>query len=179
VEEGEQLAQLEPVFLNEPLKRMLDIQRVDEYSYVMDRQLLRNPMMVMLFENSVRRLLAGKATSVRQYMPYFSSPTTRHPQADTTFLNLCITTCALREEVPQGEGAVDDLGFQLDMQQQTDPGLKLTPALFLWYDDPSHRAELTSQLKRDYMALSHIPSMVTMLALDGRVLHQNGECGCK
>jgi hypothetical protein len=44
------------------------------------------------------------------------------------------------------------------------------------YDDPSHRAELTSQLKRDYMALSHIPSMVTMLALDGRVLHQNGEC---
>jgi hypothetical protein len=138
VEEGEQLAQLEPVFLNDPLKRMLDIKRVDEYSYVMDRQLLRNPMMVMLFENSVRRLLAGKATSVRQYMPYFSSPTTQHPQADTTFLNLCITTCALREEVPQGEGVADDLGFQLDMQQQAEPGLKLTPALFLWVSQTLH-----------------------------------------
>lgn len=34
--------------------------------------------------------------------------------------------------------------------------------------------ELTSQLKRDYMALSHIPSIVTVLAADGRVLHQNG-----
>jgi hypothetical protein len=31
-----------------------------------------------------------------------------------------------------------------------------------------------SQLKRDYMALSHIPSIVTVLTADGRVVHQNG-----
>lgn len=40
-----------------------------DYAYVMEKQLLRNPMLVLLLENSVRRLLAGKATSVRQFMP--------------------------------------------------------------------------------------------------------------
>lgn len=31
-----------------------------------------------------------------------------------------------------------------------------------------------AQLKRDYVALSHIPSLVTAFSPDGRVLHQNG-----
>jgi hypothetical protein len=32
----------------------------------MEKQLLRNPMLVMLFENSIMRLMEGKATTVRQ-----------------------------------------------------------------------------------------------------------------
>jgi hypothetical protein len=47
------------------------------------------------------------------------------------------------------------------------------------YDLPNRESDLTSQLKRDYMALSHIPSMVSVLAFDGRVLHQNGESTCR
>jgi len=192
--EAEQLARLEPVFLNRPLQSMLDVKTLEEYTFVMEKQMLRNPMLVLLLENSVRwvrwivdewlgcacatylgcmhaliqpclmrrstahntstrRLLAGKATSVRQYMPYFTSPSTRFVATQSTFISLQITTCGFLDEE---DGSI-------------------SPALFLWYNAPSSQLELTAQLKRDYMALAHIPSIVTVLASDGRVLHQNGE----
>jgi hypothetical protein len=190
-EPGAQLAQLEPVFLNDPLSKMLGIMRLDEYAQIMDRQLLRNPMMVMLFENSVRRLLAGKATSVRQYIPHVASDISSNgnsssssgggrgtDHSSTTFINLCITACALKEDVEEGRGRSSSGGGSVfsDDSAESAGVSSATPALFLWYDLPSSQAELTSQLKRDYMALSHIPSMVSVLAFDGRVLHQNGEC---
>ena len=99
-----------------------------------------------------RRLLAGKATSVCQYMPYFTSPQSRHPSTSCTFINLQINTCCFQD----ADGSI-------------------SPALFLWYNAPSSDRELMSQLQRDYMALSHIPSMVTVFAMDGRVVHQNGK----
>lgn len=55
----------------------------------------------------------------------------------------------------------------------------IAPSLCLWYNAPSSQLDLTAQLKRDYMALSHISSCVTMLAADGRVLHQNGARVCR
>lgn len=81
-------AHMEPVFLNKALKQMLDARDFEEYTFTMDKQLSRNPMLAMLFENCVQRLLAGKDTSVRQYTPLFSSPTSVHPTAQATFINL-------------------------------------------------------------------------------------------
>jgi hypothetical protein len=75
-----------------------------------------------------------------------------HPVANCSFISLQINTCYF---------------------QDTDGSI--SPALFLWYNAPSSQMELMSQLKRDYIALSHIPSMVTVFAMDGRVLHQNGK----
>lgn len=57
-------------------------------------------------------------------------------------------------------------------QQQ---GRPLAPALFLWFNAPSSQFDLTSQLKRNYLALATVPSMVAVFAMDGRVLHQNSE----
>jgi hypothetical protein len=45
------------VYLNSPLQKMLDIHTTEEYTFIMEKQLMRNPMLVMLFENSVRYLL--------------------------------------------------------------------------------------------------------------------------
>ncbi|GBF95128.1 hypothetical protein Rsub_07712 [Raphidocelis subcapitata] len=153
--QSEHLARLEPVYLNRALQSALDVRTLEEYTFTQEKQLLRNPMLVLLLENCVRRLLAGKATSVRQYLPYFSSPATRAaatPGAGVAqFMALQITAC----------------GF-LDEEDAT-----VAPALFLCYA-PASQLEITSQLKRDHMALAHIPSMVTVIANDGRVLHQNG-----
>lgn len=88
-------------------------------------------------------------------MPYFTSATTSRTSAQGTFISLQINACGFLDE---SDGSI-------------------SPALFLWYNAPSSQLELTAQLKRDYMALAHIPSMVTVLANDGRVLHQNGEIG--
>jgi hypothetical protein len=49
-----ELARLEPMYLNAPLQKMLDIRTQEEYTFIMEKQLMRNPMMVMLFENCVR-----------------------------------------------------------------------------------------------------------------------------
>jgi hypothetical protein len=49
------------------------------------------------------------------------------------------------------------------------------PALFLWFNAPSSQFDLTSQLKRNYLALATVPSMVAVFTMDGRVLHQNSE----
>lgn len=49
-------------------------------------------------KHNCRRLLAGKATSVRQYMPYFTSPTTRLVNPQCTFVSLQITTCGYLDE---------------------------------------------------------------------------------
>jgi hypothetical protein len=141
-EPGAQLAQLEPVFLNDPLNKMLGIKRLDEYAQIMDRQLLRNPMMVMLFENSVRRLLAGKATSVRQYIPHFQSDSSsssssggsRGADHRNTFINLCITACALKEDGEEGRGRSSSGGgsaFSDDSAESAGVS-SATPALFLW-----------------------------------------------
>lgn len=81
-------ARLEPVFLNKALKQMLDARDFEEFTFTMDKQLCRNPMLAMLFENCVQRLLSGKDSSVRQYTPLFSSPTSVHPTAQATFINL-------------------------------------------------------------------------------------------
>lgn len=54
-------------------------------------------------------------------------------------------------------------------------GQQLAPALFLWFNAPSSQFDLTSQLKRNYLALATVPSMVAVFAMDGRVLHQNSE----
>lgn len=45
-----------------------------------------------------RRLLQGKAVTVRQYLPYFSSPTSRHPGAEVSFISLEITACGLCDD---------------------------------------------------------------------------------
>ena len=50
----DELARLEPVYLNAPLQKMLDIHTTEEYTFIMEKQLMRNPMMVLLFENCVR-----------------------------------------------------------------------------------------------------------------------------
>lgn len=81
-------AKLEPVYLNRTVQTMLDCRDHEEYTFTMDKQLTRNPMLAMLFENCVQRLLAGKVTTVRQYTPMFSSPNSVHPTAQAKFVNL-------------------------------------------------------------------------------------------
>jgi type VI protein secretion system component VasA len=49
------------------------------------------------------------------------------------------------------------------------------PVLFLWFNAPSSQFDLTSQLKRNYLALATVPSMVAVFTMDGRVLHQNSK----
>ncbi len=50
------------------------------------------------------------------------------------------------------------------------------PALFLRYSSAfkQSRTALAAQLKRDNIALGHMPSLVTLFAMDGAVLHQVG-----
>ncbi|WIA42297.1 hypothetical protein OEZ86_008311 [Tetradesmus obliquus] len=143
-------AQLEPVYLNKALQRMLEVRDAEDYTFTMDKQLARNPMLAMLFANCSRQLLAGKACCVKQYMPMFSSATSVAPSAQAVFIHLQIHTCMFQQQ-----------------------GRPLAPALFLWFNAPSSQFDLTSQLKRNYLALATVPSMVAVFAMDGRVLHQN------
>uniref|UniRef100_A0A383WI74 Guanylate cyclase domain-containing protein n=1 Tax=Tetradesmus obliquus TaxID=3088 RepID=A0A383WI74_TETOB len=143
-------AQLEPVYLNKALQRMLEVRDAGDYTFTMDKQLARNPMLAMLFANCSQQLLAGKACCVKQYMPMFSSATSVAPSAQAVFIHLQIHTCMFQQQ-----------------------GRPLAPALFLWFNAPSSQFDLTSQLKRNYLALATVPSMVAVFAMDGRVLHQN------
>eukprot|EP00775_Hariotina_reticulata_P010666 gene10666-10825_t len=149
-EDAPRMARLQPVYLNAAVEQMLEMNGYAEFSSYMDTQLHRNPMLVMMLESSVQRLMRGVATSVKQYMPTFQSTSSTDSAAQPPFISLQISSC----------------GFE-------DADGTISPGLFLWYNAPSKQLELTSQLKRDYMALAHVPSMISVVAMDGRVLHQN------
>jgi hypothetical protein len=97
------MAQLEPVYLNKALQRMLEVRDAEEYTFTMDKQLARNPMLAMLFANCARQLLAGKACCVKQYMPMFSSATSVAPSAQAVFIHLQV-----RSKVPHNRSIVQE-----------------------------------------------------------------------
>jgi hypothetical protein len=92
------MAQLEPVYLNKALQRMLEVKNAEDYTYTMDKQLARNPMLAMLFANCARQLLAGKVCCVKQYMPMFSSATSVAPSAQAVFIHLQVSRSTVEQE---------------------------------------------------------------------------------
>jgi hypothetical protein len=184
---------------------MLEVRNAEDYTYTMDKQLARNPMLAMLFANCARQLLAGKACCVKQYMPMFSSATSVAPSAQAVFIHLQVrpADCSIRglaggvinKQAAACTGqAIRNLHGtragpsccshvqalhctcpQINTCMFQEPGQPLAPALFLWFNAPSSQFDLTSQLKRNYLALATVPSMVAVFAMDGRVLHQNSE----
>ena len=174
-------ARLEPVFLNKALRALLDARTLEDYAFTMEKQLLRNPQLALLFENSVRRLLAGRPTRVRQHVPHFTSPATRAAARGAqgcSFLELEVVACGyLLDDAADAAGAAGGAaggGCSGGGGGGGSGGGAIVPALFLSYAAPASQLELLAQLKRDYVALAHIPSIVTVVAGDGRVLHQNG-----
>ncbi|KXZ49412.1 hypothetical protein GPECTOR_21g638 [Gonium pectorale] len=137
------------------------------------RSFSKDPGLKVLFQDLVKRLLQGQLSTVRHFVPGDFGK-------DRYFLSMRITPFAYRRE--STDGGFDPTASPSPLSTQVDPaaaandgcgGGSITPAMILELDMPYEGKELAARLQRDYMIISHIPSMVTMFDRAGRVLHQN------
>ncbi|GLI68466.1 hypothetical protein VaNZ11_012892, partial [Volvox africanus] len=134
--------------------------------------------LVSLFQDTVKRLLAGHLTTAKHFVPGDFG-------RDRYFLSMRISPFAFRTN----SNVTGPVNHQSGINGATSataggsncgtggmgPTMNGTifPGMLLELDVPYEGKELAARLQRDYMILSNIPSMVTIFDMDGHVLHQN------
>ncbi|GFR52030.1 hypothetical protein Agub_g14419, partial [Astrephomene gubernaculifera] len=129
--------------------------------------------LVSLFQDAVKRLLAGHLTAAKHFVPGDFG-------RDRYFLSMRISPFAFRASTPSANSdaatAAGSCASSPSCCATAPSGCCcgcLVPGMLLELDVPYEGKELAARLQRDYLILSNIPSMVTIFDLSGNVLHQN------
>ncbi|KAG2499614.1 hypothetical protein HYH03_002553 [Edaphochlamys debaryana] len=181
------------VLANTAAVEALQLREEQDVLSFLARSFAKDPSLKVLFQDIVKRLLQGQLTTVNHFVPGDFG-------RDRYFLSMRISPFAWRMGAGEGAGGRhggtlrglspesghlwtgDGLATAASASLAGAPGAGpggeggpggVAPAMILELDVPYEGKELAARLQRDYMCLSHIPSIVAMFDVNGRVLHQN------
>ncbi|KAG2499612.1 hypothetical protein HYH03_002551 [Edaphochlamys debaryana] len=175
------------VLANTAAVEALQLREEQDVLSFLARSFAKDPSLKVLFQDIVKRLLQGQLTTVNHFVPGDFG-------RDRYFLSMRISPFAWRMVAGEGAGGRhggtlrglspesghlwtgDGLATAASASLAGAPGAGpggeggpggVAPAMILELDVPYEGKELAARLQRDYMCLSHIPSIVTMFDVNG------------